>query len=99
MPVCNECNRFSDGQTADCCEHCGAKDWKAESRLARFWRVAKKDTANLFAPRKKTAEEEEVFRPIVGCVGVVLWAVVAIGAVLGGLWLVITVIRFMWGHS
>jgi hypothetical protein len=92
MPVCNECKRFSDCQTADCCEYCGAKDWKAESGWGRFWRVAKKDSANFFAPSKKT--DEEYFKPILG-VGVVLWAVVLIGLLLGGLWLLIAIIKFM----
>jgi hypothetical protein len=96
MPICNECKRFSDCQTVDCCEHCGAKDWMVESSARRFWRVTKKDTANLFGTSKKTDEED--FKPILG-VGVVLWAVVVIGLLLGSLWLLIALVKIMWQHS
>lgn len=27
MPVCKQCNQFSNCLTVDTCEHCGAKDW------------------------------------------------------------------------
>ena len=43
--------------------------------------------------------EHYFLRPIVSFVGVVLWAVVVIGAVLGGLWWLIAIIKWMWNHS
>jgi len=77
MPICNKCERFSNGQTADFCEHCGAKDWRTDSQKAA---------------------KEEFFRPV-GVVGVVLWAVVVIGLLSGGLWLLVVLVKFMRQHS
>jgi hypothetical protein len=34
MPVCKQCNKFSNVLTIDPCDHCGAKDWLAVSPKA-----------------------------------------------------------------
>jgi len=52
---------------------------------AKDWRTSSQKTA-----------KEEFFRPV-GVVGVVLWAVVVIGVLLGGLWLLVALVRFMRG--
>ena len=88
MPVCNQCKKFSNCLTIDFCEHCGAKDWTA---------TAKRDTGNFFATARKDAEE--FFGPIFVFIGAALAVVLVIGLLLGGLWLLVALVKFMWQHS
>jgi hypothetical protein len=78
MPVCNKCKKFSYCLTVDFCEHCGAKDWKAET--------------------KRTAKEY-FFDAVLEVAGVLLRVTFIIGVLLGGLWALVTLVKFMWQHS
>lgn len=103
MPVCKKCGEFSNCLTVDFCEHCGVKDWMVESLHDKTMREHGEryaQTGNAISPRARKTPDEEFFKkPIVGFVGVVLWAVVVIGMLLGGLWLLIAIVKFIWQHS
>jgi len=47
----------------------------------------------------RVTTEEEFFRPIVGCVGKLLAVALVIGVLLGGLWLLVALVKYMWQHS
>jgi len=81
----------------DFCGRCGAKDWKAESGIRRFFRTADRDADKLFTSVEKTVEE--FFRKISIFVGTIIVAGLIIALLLGGLWLVIALVKFMWEHS
>jgi hypothetical protein len=85
MPVCKKCKKYSNCLTVDFCEHCGAKDW--DTRLVR---------------KTATAVTDDFKGCITGLftvVGGALLLLFYLVLVLGGLWLLVAVVKWMWEHS
>ncbi|SRR5258708_2269730 len=98
MPVCKKCGRFSNVLTVDVCEHCGAKDWMEESRHDKTLREHSERYAKM-TPAQRAQSSASHNSNDRACFGSLIGGLFAIALCLGGLWLLIFVIKWMWGHS
>jgi hypothetical protein len=71
----------------DFCEHCGAKDWIPPPKVSGF-------TGGKFLKRLGQ-ELEDAVKFIGGCLG----TIIGIALLLGGLWLLVAIVKWMWEHS
>jgi hypothetical protein len=49
--------------------------------------------------RNVRRDASQFFGSIFSVVGIVIWFVIIVAVVLGGLWLVVAVVKWMWEHS
>lgn len=85
MPICKGCGRYSNVLYRNPCPHCGAADWM---------------TAH-YVPK---GQEQPPYRPgwsidFSSAITTGLGFLIVIGLLLGGLWLVVAVVKWMWQHS
>lgn len=100
MPVCNKCGRFSNVLTVDVCEHCGAKDWE-ESRHDKTLREHGERYAKMTPTQRAQSSQSSLGRDSNGlsCLGGLIVGLFWITLLLGGLWLLVFVVKWMWEHS
>ena len=96
MPVCRACGRFGKVLTIDFCPHCGANDWVQESLHDKTMREHGESHPEMTPLQRQSAAERE---PEAGCGCLTAGLVGSTIAVLGGLWLLIAIIKWMWQHS
>ncbi len=48
---------------------------------------------------KSITPEEQVFGPLADLIKGLLWVALVIGLLLGGLWVLVALVKFMWQHS
>jgi hypothetical protein len=48
---------------------------------------------------KSITPEEQVFGPLANLIKGLLWVALVIGVLLGGLWVLVALVKFMWQHS
>ncbi len=97
MPVCKKCGRFSNVLTVDACEHCGAKDWE-ESRHDKTLREHGERYAKMTPAQRAQSSAGDNSNDL-ACFGSLIGGLFVIALCLGGLWLLIFLVKWMWEHS
>jgi hypothetical protein len=82
--VCRQCKRVTDYVLpGDFCEYCGADDWILDVQKS--------------APKRHGLLDE--LKGYVGWMGFSLLGIFYLAVFLGGLWLLVFVVKWMWFHS
>jgi hypothetical protein len=95
MPVCKQCKKYSNCLTVDLCEFCGAKDW--DTALFKIGGAPVPGATEEYRQTAgaKTGSGDGFLGLIAGAFFIVLYLALA----LGGLWILVAVVKWMWGHS
>jgi|SRR5215472_6468721 len=115
MPLCKSCGQHANVLTIDPCPNCNAKNWDEDTVLKPVpgeslhdrtmrehgERYAKMTPAQRAAASKPYAQRTTVQRAAdsLGCLGGIFGVALAIAVALGGLWLLIAIVKWMWQHS
>ena len=101
MPVCKKCGRFSNVLTVDVCEHCGAKDWMEDWGHDKTLREHGERYAKMTPAQRARSSQNPVSQNSndLACFGSLVGGLFVIALCLGGLWLLIFLVKWMWEHS
>ncbi len=104
MPRCLACRKFSNCLTIDPCDHCGAKNWDENTVLRAVLQPEPLPKSEWLPPNFKNGSHSlgwvgNLVGYLIGGSFVTVFGVFGIAVFLGGLWLLVFIVKWMWQHS